>query len=161
MTRTYITPDANEYGETDTPREYFDLAKTERWSGATRWDGSNNADINVGANRRQDLLRTAGGRWVIETRSSWVGEGDRYSWATDEQAHEWLMFNEEEAAAIQLFGPAADERGPGRPAVGPVVKARFDEQTIARIDAFATDHGVSRADAIRQLVEQALSATSV
>lgn len=146
MTRTYITST-----DLDEPREYFDLGKAQRWEGRREWDGQNRADVNVGANAGQNLLRTKGGRWVLHSWSAWVGASDSFAWATDEQAHDWLLFNGEEAAAERFFGPVAEERGPGRPEIGGRVCVRLGDD-LAALDTWAATHGMSRADAVRYCV---------
>jgi hypothetical protein len=155
MARTYITTISDSY-ETDAPREYFDLDKVERWDGAKSWDGQNNADINVGANAGQAILRTAGGRWVLHSWSNWVGTPDSYNWATDEQAQEWLLFNGHDNAATAHFGPAAEERAVGRPEIGGRVCVRLGE-LVDPLDAWAAENGMSRADAVRYAVSQMLA----
>lgn len=154
MVRTYIT--TTEY---DAPREYFDLDKASSWEGRREWDGANRADVNVGANAGQNLYRTAGGRWVLGSWSSYVSTPDSYEWVTDEKAHEWLLYNDHDDAAQEHFGPAAEERAAGRPMIGARICVRLGDHLTA-VDAYAKDRGISRADAVRQLVEQALTANA-
>ena len=56
------------------------------------------------------------------------------------------------------------KRGPGRPATGrdPVTAIRLDHDVRVRLDEWAKENGLnSRSEAIRQLVEQGLSAGKV
>ena len=48
----------------------------------------------------------------------------------------------------------------GRPPTGvdPLVGVRFPKQTIAKIDAFAKLNDISRSEAVRRLLDQALNA---
>src|SRR5690348_5105377 len=119
MTRTYVerygpdeTPD---YEEAQQSRGYFDISKTRTWPGATEWNGSNNVDINTrDRGIRQNLHRTASGRWVLDRLSSYSGDRhDTYYWRTDDQAREWLMFNDHDAAVAEFFSDQPEERGPG------------------------------------------------
>lgn len=44
----------------------------------------------------------------------------------------------------------------GRPAVGTPVNIRLGDELLAQVDQFAAAEGVSRAEAIRQLVQRGL-----
>lgn len=46
--------------------------------------------------------------------------------------------------------------GRGRPPIGPAVQVRLTPDLLARIDRWAKRQGVTRAEAIRRLVERAL-----
>lgn len=150
--RIYVTdPDAH-VGNVG----FFTRESAQVWDGDTRWDGSNNIDINVGANRSQKLYRTAQGRWVLGTWSQWANEDDLYVYTDDTGARDWLLFNDHDDAAEKYFGDIEEERGPGRPEVGSAVHVRLGD-LVAQVDAWAKEHGVkSRADAIRQLVTTGL-----
>jgi hypothetical protein len=56
---------------------------------------------------------------------------------------------------------AKQKRRPGRPATGvdPMIGVRAGMELIAEIDKWAEANSVSRSEAIRRLVEQALSAS--
>jgi hypothetical protein len=51
------------------------------------------------------------------------------------------------------------KKKPGRPATGtdPIIAARMPKPLIKEIDAWANGRGIKRSDALRQLVELALS----
>lgn len=44
----------------------------------------------------------------------------------------------------------------GRPAVGTPVNIRLGDELLAQVDQFAATEGISRAEAIRQLVQRGL-----
>lgn len=136
---------------------WFDPSKAQRFDEATYWNGSNNVSKATGSQwDHQALYRTAGGRWVLRCWSRRQSEGDpSYTYVDDERAKIWLLENGEEQAAERYFD-VEEERGPGRPAVGPMVNVRLGEDLTARVDA-ARLEGESRAAAIRRLLEDALS----
>jgi hypothetical protein len=49
----------------------------------------------------------------------------------------------------------------GRPVVGPKVETRLPESVLAKVDAFAAQHSLSRAEALRQLVDEGLLLTEI
>lgn len=49
------------------------------------------------------------------------------------------------------------KRGPGRPAIGGPVYALLGEDLRERVYQWAAEHGVKRAEAIRQLIERGLA----
>ena len=53
-------------------------------------------------------------------------------------------------------GPAV--RTPGRPAIGERVDVRIAPDALARVDAFAAEAGITRAEAIRSLIDAGLAA---
>lgn len=48
----------------------------------------------------------------------------------------------------------------GRPAIGDRVYVRLDDDLKARLDAWAAEHGVKRAEALRRLVAIGLDASA-
>jgi hypothetical protein len=160
MARTYIDPPAeqdpaDEY-DPAAPRHdgWFDLAKADNYPGDTEYDAQSGdlVDTNVGRNRTQTMYRTAQGRWVLGTFSSYVGERDRYVGVDPDIAREWLIFNGHDSAVAEHFGLIPEERGPGRPEIGGRVNLRLGDGLLTAVDRFASDRGFSRADAIRRLV---------
>lgn len=136
---------------------WFDDAKAERFEEATRWDGSNHISIATGSQwDHEALYRTVGGRWVLHSWSQWQGRPEVYRFLEDQEAETWLLANEEDEAAERFFGEIEDERGPGRPEIGPEIAVRLPEEMLARIDTLAEDGITSRAEIIRQLLERAL-----
>lgn len=168
MTRIYVT-------ETDTDSDSYDPYGNDRYQprrragffnpeSATYWhgdkqvfDGANLADVNTrDQNRGQGMFRTAQGRWVLTTWSNWQGETDTYSYATDNDARDWLLFNDYEDAVREHFGEPEDERGPGRPEIGGTAQLRLGTALLERVDKYAAAQGMSRAAAARTLITAAL-----
>lgn len=154
MSRINVYTDDDEY-EGSTLAGWFTPERAEKVEGDTEWDGNNMADVHVGANRWQRLYRTAQGRYVVETRSAWVNEQTTHRFLTDEQAREWLLVNNSDEHVERWFGELEEEKGPGRPAIGPMVNVRLGAERTARIDAACTE-GESRAAAIRRLLDERL-----
>jgi hypothetical protein len=106
---------------------------------------------------REDLTLTAGGRWVLHHDGTAQSSGPPWRrYLTDEQARQWLLRSQgNEEILAQYFPETTEERGPGRPTIGNPVTVRLGE-TQPRLDTWATSRGITRADAIRQLVDIAL-----
>lgn len=136
---------------------WFDRAKAEEFKEATRWDGSNHISIATGSQwDHQALYRTAGGRWVLNCWSQWQGRPETYRFISDDNARDWLLKNENDEAAERFFGEIEDERGPGRPEIGPAVTIRLPEEMIAQLDQRAEAAKVSRAEIVRRMLAEAL-----
>lgn len=162
MARIYVT---EQYTEADTyapdwdgPQRagFFTRESAKVWEGKTNWDGNNNADVNVGANRGQDLYRTAQGRWVLSTWSRWQGKDTTYMYVDETTARDWLLFNDHDKAAEEYFGEIEEERGPGRPEIGGRVNVRLGD-LAQQVEQWAKEHGVKQAEAIRLLIAQGLA----
>ena len=129
---------------------------------ATRWDDRDyNNNGSRGTGRGDGVVRTAGGKWLSLRWTIWQGEEWTHVYITDDEARDWLIASNEDAAVEEYFGELASEedRRPGRPEIGGPVQVRFPESQLARIDAYAKaqgTQGISRAEAIRQLTEVAL-----
>lgn len=134
----------------------FDPDKAHKWEGRTEWDGNNSADVHVGANRGQDLYRTAGGKWVLYGWSNWVNEPDSYEFISADKAKDWLLINDNDEAVVEFFGEIDEEKapGPGRPKVGEPFQFAFPEDLRAKVAAKATE-GESLGATVRRLLEQA------
>ena len=136
---------------------WFDDEKAEKFKEMRDWDGSNWISVATGSQwNHQDLYRTAGGRWVLHHWSQWQGSRDWYEFISNERARDWLLKNGHDEAVERLFGPIEEERGPGRPEIGPAIQIRLPEDMLARIDQQAKELGTSRAERIRQLLAQAM-----
>jgi predicted transcriptional regulator len=133
---------------------WFDDDKAEVVEETTRWNGNNHVSVHtVDQFAHQRLYRTAGGRWVRNCWSQRVTVPETYEFLTDEQARTWLLVNESDGIIEKYLGePIAEERGPGRPAVGRPVNVRFSEEVIEDLDGVAAAMAQSRADAIRDAV---------
>lgn len=140
---------------------WFDLESATHFKGAREWDGENMACVHLkDGNRFQHLYRTKGGRWVLNTRSNWVGEEPRWEYITDEVAREWLVVNEDDDVVERYWGKVEEERAPGgRPSTGDPVKVNIPPEHIARLDALAEERGTSRADLVRAAVASYLIGT--
>ena len=69
------------------------------------------------------------------------------------------MRDEDDQLVEQYFGALPDESGPpvGRPPVGGTVSTALGEDRLKAVDAWAADNGgVTRAEAIRRLLDTAL-----
>jgi hypothetical protein len=123
------------------------------------WDGNNIRGVCSGLQTsREVLILTAGGRWVLhhDARSEFNG-GYQVTFISAEQAQQWLMKAEFEDELEEYFPDMPEEAGPGRPAIGKPINVRLGD-ALDRVDAWATRHDTSRADAVRQLVEIGLTA---
>lgn len=114
-----------------------------------------------GRDEHQILFRTAEGRWVLygyvyARRGGAFGKPNTF--ISSDQARDWLERNGQYEAVARYFGEAA-ERGPGRPAIGGRVTIPIGDGRVSAVDAWARDRKVSRAEAIRQLLDIALKAT--
>lgn len=136
---------------------WFDDKKAECFEEAIWWDGSNHISKATGGQwDHEEIYRTVGGRWVLRFWSQMQGTPERYSFMTDQEAETWLLANEHDDAVERFFGAIEEERGPGRPEIGPEVYTRLPESMIEQLDAAAKIAEVSRAEIIRRLLEKAL-----
>ncbi len=137
---------------------WFDPDKATRFDAETEWDGHDMVDINTGSNWiDESLYLTAKGRWVLEHDAHRCDNSpDTFRFVTMAAAREWLLRNHHDEAVERHFGPVEEERGPGRPEVGPRVEIRVPQAMLAKLDAFAAELQVSRAEAVRRIVERAL-----
>lgn len=129
----------------------------------TRWDGSDQVSAATGSPWvDEDLYRTAGGAWVVRVDSRDMrtrrGAGVFWEGMSAQAAQEWLRRQDLHEIADEHFG-AVDERGPGRPAVGPAINTRVSADQLRRLDAWASARGLTRAEAIRRIVDSALGAS--
>lgn len=103
MTRINIYNPGNEH-EAPTLAGWFDSSKAHEWS-----DRDYNGNGSGGTGRGQAVIRTAGGRWVLEHWTAWQGEKATYEYISDETAKDWLLRNNEDAAVEEFFGEIAEE----------------------------------------------------
>lgn len=136
---------------------WFDDEKAERFTEDRWWNGSNWISRATGSQwHHEALYRTAGGRWVLHSWSQYQNVPEQYEFISDQQAREWLLKNGHDEAVERFFGPVEEERGPGRPEIGPAIQIRLPEEMLSRIDQQAKELGISRAERIRQLLAQAM-----
>jgi hypothetical protein len=136
---------------------WFDYDKAEAFAEATYWDGSRQASVNTShwSQGTQMLLRTAQGRWVLVSQCG--GHQDAFCYLSDDQAREWLIRNNRDNDVQRFFDRTEEERGPGRPEIGEAINVRLGDERLACIDAFAHERGLSRAAALRDLVDAGLT----
>lgn len=148
---------ADEYGER-VHVGWFDGDRATLFAEARDFDGKNHISVNTGSQFSHEALwRTAQGRWVLEQFSDYQGTLAHYEFVGGEAARLWLIRNGEDEAAERHFGPVEEERGPGRPEVGPAFSLRLDPQLLSRVDAEADRWGLTRAAMIRELLDDALA----
>jgi hypothetical protein len=136
---------------------WFDYDKAEAFAEATYWDGSRHASVNTShwAEGNQTLLRTSQGRWILAWKRA--GQQDTFCYLSDETAQEWLIRNHRDDDVERFFGRLEDERGPGRPEIGEAINVRLGDRRLADVDAFARKRGLTRAAALRDLVDAGLT----
>ena len=129
---------------------WFDWHKAQRW---TDRDHNNNGSGGVG--RGQSVLRTAGGKWVLEHWTIWQDEESTYHYISDDEARDWLLAHDLDAVVGVHWGPVAEEedRRPGRPEIGGNVHVRLGDDLLARVNRWAEGQGLGQAEAIRLLVK--------
>lgn len=96
-------------------------------------------------------------------------KGRRYDWEITYTDHNWrplesfrVAYNAplERLDELAVWVDGVMARRPespklGRPEIGPQIKVRLPEEVIARVDALATEAGVSRSEWVRQAVTAA------
>ena len=107
----------------------------------------------------QSLYRTTQVRWVL--REDCAGSADSvYRFLSPTQARRWLNHQDLGDVAARYFSrrPASSTpRKVGRPEVGGPVTVRLGDELLTQVDNYAGERNVSRADAIRDLIKNALS----
>lgn len=86
---------------------WFDPSKAEFWSPEDSRDENGNS-YNTGTN----LLRTAGGRWVLEHWSRWQGSKTSREFVPSARAREYLIANHYDDDVEKYFGELEPETGP-------------------------------------------------
>jgi hypothetical protein len=139
---------------------HFDDDKATRIDENREWDGHNMTSVVAGGTFEHECLyRTAGGRWVLNHWSQWEGVQPTYRFVSDAVARDWLLRNGSDTEVAKWFGPVASEAGPdlgGRPEVGGTVSTAVGTDRLAAVDRWAAENGVTRAEAIRRLLDAAL-----
>ncbi|MFJ1756515.1 ribbon-helix-helix protein, CopG family [Kitasatospora sp. NPDC088134] len=141
---------------------HFDPDAATVFPEAVEYAKGNEVSVNrVDEFEHQELYRTKGGRWVLNTWSQLQGSTPRFEFLDDITAREWLVLNEADGAVERHFGaPVPEEDGPrpaGRPRLGDrKVDLVMSEEEIAEVQQRAIASGVSRAEMLRQLVRSGL-----
>lgn len=159
MTRIHVTQTSTDDDyEPEQIVGWYSSDKATAYGEGTRWDGSNNVSLITGDQfSHQRLIRTAGGRWVLNSWSDWQGSRERYEFITRDQALAWLIACEYTEADIERITgeQIEEERAPGRPEIGPAFSVRFPATLLARVDEARGE--TSRAAWLRQAAEAALT----
>ena len=138
---------------------WFKLNAATKYDEGEFWDGSNHISLATGSQwGHQELYKTKGGQWVLHSWSQYQGTRPRWTYVDDDDAKDWLVKNEYENDVIEevFGGKLPEETRVGRPAVGKQVTLRLSEETIAVLDAMAVEQDTSRAELVRDAVEQFL-----
>lgn len=96
MSRTYLTPQYDEYGYdvSDYKCRWFDKSKATRFDSDSYCDGSNNFDVNTRSQWvDQWLLYTASGNWIKVTNPRVDRATTAYDLISEQEATVWLAFN--------------------------------------------------------------------
>lgn len=160
MARINIYSEPDDYDGSKVLEGWFDPDKAACYKQDTRWDGHNQVGVITGKwSVHEHLYRTSGGRWVLRRdETTQQGGRDTYRFVSDEQAHDWLLRSEcNDDAVAKWFGQVEEERGPGRPVIGPEVKVRLPQEQADAVDKMAAEAGISRSEMLRKLVTAALS----
>jgi hypothetical protein len=149
MSRMNVYAEPGEYDFTQPELAgWFDPGKASHWD-----DSDYNGNGSLGTGRGTGLWRTAQGRWVSETWSRWQDEPRHAcTFTTPQQAREWLLRNDEDAAVAEYFGDVEEERGPGRPSIGEQVCFTVPAEDLALIDNMAKQGGRGRSEVLRNAV---------
>jgi hypothetical protein len=125
-----------------------------RWS-----DRDYNNNGSHGTGRGEEVILTAGGKWVMNHWTAWQGESSTRVYMTADDARDWLLRNNEDNAVEEHFGELAGEedRRPGRPEIGGRITTAIGDDLLGAVDAYAQSRGIKRADAVRQLVSAGLA----
>lgn len=124
------------------------------------WDGNNHRGIMSGLQIGGEwLMRTSGGRWVIErdARNEFNGPLTR-DFVTDDTAREWLIRNGDDEIVEKYFGPLTDE-GAGLEQIGKEIKELDARLAAKKAEArkllaelkVGQDGGLTKAEATRRL----------
>lgn len=76
---------------------YFDYSKATAFTEDCTWSGANKISVNTNQQHaHEELLRTAGGHWILRKWSDWQGSADTCQVIGVEDAYDWLVRNDEE-----------------------------------------------------------------
>lgn len=130
---------------------WFDLDKATKFHEDTEWDGSNHISVATGSQWDHEMLiRTAQGRWVLNTYSNRQGVMETYRFISDNDAREWLLRNDGDREVRQYFGEIEEERGPGRPSIGEQVCFTVPADVLAELDAQVERENSTRSALLRR-----------
>lgn len=159
---SFTDPDTGQLSWFDPDAARDAISEGRNWTGEN-WIGA----ISGLRTSRAVLYLTSGGRWIENQDATSEFNGcDVYRFLTDDQAREWLIkaadarrdTEEAEAALERHFPDVPEESGPnlgGRPAVGPKVEFRLEQDVLDKVDARAAAEGIKRAEMLRRIVTAA------
>lgn len=153
----------NIYGENGL-EGWFDPATAERFHEAKEWNGRNRVGVVSGGQIGYEMLfRTKGGRWIHNRDfTNEFNGGDVYRFISDAEARDWLIGSQDNDEAVErYFGEIEEEKGPGRPEVGPAFSLRFPQELIDAVDERAKSMKISRAQLVRMYCEAGIAAISI
>jgi len=138
---------------------WFELNSAECFEEGTHWDGHNIVGDESGISRGvgySELVRTAGGRWVLHTdRRNYFNGHDQWMFITPDAARDWLIRGGGWDDVVErYFGEIEEERGPGRPVVGAASSLRLGDDLTAALDTEAAAKGVTRAALVRSVLAE-------
>lgn len=120
-----------------------------------RWDGSNRISMATGSQwEHETLVRTAGGRWVLNRWSQWDGSVEQWVYVDDDAAREWLVRiggGRADAAIARYLPGTPDEVGP--PGETPKRTIRVSDEVWQA----ASDAARAKGTTVSELIRQALS----
>ena len=120
------------------------------------WDGGNMISKATGSELvREQLLRTAGGEYIIRRVAGTGPRATASSWSSSTDAEEWMRRQGLDEAADAEF-PAAERipRGVGRSREGTAITVRIPDAHLAALDTAAAASGTTRAALIRSAVAE-------
>jgi|SRR5690554_441338 len=131
---------------------WFDYASAERWSDEDPFAPNS-------PHRGEAIIRTAGGRWVLERWTHHVGEAATYQYISADRAREWLERNHWDGAVERHFGAPPELDAGGAPVTvgGSRRLVQAPDELWERVDARAAELGVSGAEVVRRAVRDFLS----
>ncbi len=142
---------------------WFDPDRATRINETTEWSERAGQMVSVvatgGQYEHEALYLTAKGRWVLEHSSQWQKADTTYRFVDAETVRDWLLRNGSDEEIERHFGEVlTEEAGPiGRTEIGGRVTTALGDERLAQVDAQAAHYGVSRAEAIRRLLDIALT----
>ena len=129
---------------------WYDPDKAETWEEGTRWDGRNHVSLATGSQwDHEELHRTAKGVWVLRRWSQWQGSRETHERIDAEAAAEWLVRNGREPPAELAEEVAAAEAASTPAGRTKLVSFRLDPETLALLERYAAEHGISHTDVVR------------
>lgn len=134
---------------------WFDLDAAQEVIGEDQtFNGNNWISAATGTQwDHEELVLTAGKRWVLHSWSQWQGSTPTWRFLSDTEAKEWLTTSAPSGTAEQFFsGEVEEEVGPGAGST-PLRNVRVDDATWERAKAAAA----ARSTTVSALVREALA----